>query len=125
MNSKIAEKLKKLRKQKGWSQVEVAERLDISPSAYSRMEAGESCSWASKLEDICQLYEIEADELFKDTKTIINNNQQGGQFNVAETINQLSDKLIEQMESRLKEKDEIIKELRERLEALSSKVEAQ
>ena len=113
-----------MRKQKGWSQVEVAERLDISPSAYSRMETGDSCSWAGKLEDICQLYEIEAEELFKDSKTIINNNQQGG-VGYAETINQLSDKLIEQMEERLKEKDEIIKELRERLKALSSKVEAQ
>jgi len=125
MNSKIAEKLKKLRKQKGWSQFEVAERLDISPSAYSRMETGDSCSWASKLEDICQLYEIEADELFKESTVVINHDQKGGQSTNAIVINQLSDKLIEQMEARLKEKDEIIKELRERLEALSSKVEAQ
>ena len=73
MITKIAEKLKKLRKQKGWSQIEVAERLKISPSAYSRMETGESCSWASKLEDICKLYEIEEEELFKDSTVVINN----------------------------------------------------
>jgi transcriptional regulator with XRE-family HTH domain len=124
MNSKIAEKLKKLRKQKGWSQVEVAERLDISPSAYSRMETGDSCSWAGKLEDICQLYEIEAEELFKESTVVINHEQKGG-GGFIQIVNQLSDKLIEQMEERLKEKDEIIKELRERLKALSSKVEAQ
>ena len=97
--------------------IDVAERLKISPSAYSSMETGESCSWASKLEDICKLYEIEEEELFRDTKTIINNNQQGG-VGYVETINQLSDKLIEQMEARLREKDEIIAELRERLSEL-------
>ena len=103
-----------MRKQKGWSQEEVADHLNISPSAYSRMEAGESCSWANKLEDICQLYDIEIEELFTNTKTIINNNQQGG-IGYAETINQLSDKLYEQMEARLREKDEIIAALREQL----------
>ncbi len=114
MNNKVAEKLRSLRKQKGWSQIEVAELLNISTSAYSRMETGGSCSWASKLEDICKLYDIEAEEFFSAPKTIINNNQQGG-VGYAETINQLSEKLMEQMEARLKEKDEMIAALRERL----------
>jgi hypothetical protein len=47
-------------------------------------------------------------------QVIINQQQQGGNSNNAYIINQLSEKLIEQFEKRLKEKDEIIALLKER-----------
>ena len=120
MNTAIANKLKSLRKQKGWSQEQVADYLCVSQSAYARMESGESNSWANHLEKISEIFEIEIAELFKQEKVVINNNQQGG-VGYAETINQLSEKLIEQFEERIKEKDEIIKELKETISLLKSK----
>jgi transcriptional regulator with XRE-family HTH domain len=107
MNNSIGNKLKELRKQKGLSQEEVSEVLNISQSAYARIEKGESSSWAAHLDKIAEFYGVTPEELIKENRVIINNNQQGG-VGYAETINQLSEKLIEQYELRLKEKDELI-----------------
>lgn len=46
---------------------------------------------------------------------MINHNQQGGNSTNAIIINQLSEKLIQQYEERIKEKDEIIKDLKKRM----------
>lgn len=115
MNTTVGNKLKKIRKQKGWSQEIVADKLHISQSAYARIETGESNSWATHLETICTVFEIQPEELLRQDTVVINHNQQGGNSNNAYIINQLSEKLIEQYEYRLKEKDEIIIELREQL----------
>ena len=111
MNTTVGNKLKKLRKLKGFSQEQVSDYLSISQSAYARMESGESHSWANHIEKICEIYEIEIEDLFKKDKVVINNNQQGG-VGYAETINQLSEKLVEQYEERIKELKEIITELK-------------
>lgn len=111
MNGSIGSKLKQLRKQKGLSQEQVSDYLNVSQSAYARIENGESHSWSVHIDKLCEVFEIKPEELFKDDKVIINNHQQGG-VGYAETINQLSEKLVEQYELRLKEKDEIIKELK-------------
>ena len=112
MNSSIGSKLKQLRKQKGLSQEQVSDYLNVSQSAYARIENGESHSWSTHIDKICEVFEIKPEELFKDENIIVNSNQQGGQFNNAIIINQLSEKLIEQYEIRLKEIDEIIAELK-------------
>ncbi len=44
MNKVIGSKIFELRKLKGWSQVQVAYSLQISQSAYARIERGESNS---------------------------------------------------------------------------------
>ena len=111
MNTKIGSKLKYLRKQKGLSQEQVAEYLSLSQSAYARMENGESHSWANHIDKICEVFEIEIEELFKQDNIVINHNQQGGGGYV-QVVNQLSEKLIEQYEDRIKELKEIITELK-------------
>ena len=113
MNTLVGEKIRKLRKQKGLSQEQVADHLHISQSAYARMESGNSHSWASYIAPISNLFEIQPEELLKQENIIVNQNQQGG--NGAFIINQLSEKLIEQYEQRLKDKDEIIAILKEQL----------
>lgn len=65
MNKIIGDNLKILRKSKNMSQEEVADRLNISQSAYARMERGESSSWASHFNKICQVFEITPEELVK------------------------------------------------------------
>ncbi|MEJ4088633.1 helix-turn-helix transcriptional regulator [Galbibacter orientalis] len=114
MNNIVGNKLRSLRRIKGLTQEQVADYLHISQSAYARMENGESNSWSANIEGICEVFEISPEELLKSEAIIINNNQQGG--NSAYYIHQaLSEKLIEQYEARLKEKDEIIQLLKERI----------
>jgi transcriptional regulator with XRE-family HTH domain len=112
MNVFVGNKLKKLRKNKNFSQEEMADYLNISQSAYARMESGESHSWASHINDICRVFEISPEELVKSESVVINNNQQGGSSNNAIVIDQLSEKLIEQYEERIKELKEVIENLK-------------
>ena len=108
MNATIGKKLRDIRKQKGWSQEQVADSLYLSQSAYARIESGESCSWANNIEQICKVFEITPEELIKDEQGIvINHNQQGGGGYI-QIVNQLSEKLIEQYEERIRELKETI-----------------
>jgi len=68
------------------------------------------------LEKTCKVFEVTPEKLIKNDSIILSNNQQGGNSTNAFVINQLSEKLIEQYELRLKEKDELIKELKNNLE---------
>lgn len=96
-----------MRRHKGWSQEQVSDYLAISQSAYARIEKGESYSWANHLDKICEVFEITPEDLVKQESVIINNNQQGG-GGYLQIVNQLSEKIIEQYELRIKEKDELI-----------------
>lgn len=113
MNTLVGTKLKTLRQNKNYSQEFVADSLHMSQSAYARMENGKSNSWATHINQICELYEIKPEELLKQDTIIVNQNQQGG--NGAFIINQISEKLIEQYELRIKEKDQQIFELKNEL----------
>ncbi|MCF6308568.1 MAG: helix-turn-helix transcriptional regulator [Flavobacteriaceae bacterium] len=126
MNTLVAKKIKKLRNQKKLSQEQVADYLHISQPTYARIENGESNSWANYILPICDLFEIQPEDLLKQESIIVNQNQQGG--NGAFIINQLSEKLIKQYEERiaeykerLKEKDLLNVTLNEKLENLSLK----
>ena len=110
----IEGKLKALRKEKGWSQEQTADFLCISQSAYARMEGGGSNSWATSLTKICEVFEIQPEELIKSEKLIIGNLGTNHGVGYAEVVNQLSDKLIEQYEQRLKQKDELIALLKQK-----------
>jgi transcriptional regulator with XRE-family HTH domain len=48
------------------SQKEVADLLNISQSAYARMERVESTSWAIHFNKICQIFERTPEELIKE-----------------------------------------------------------
>ena len=113
LSKTIGSKLFELRKQKSWSQEQTADYLCISRSAYQRIETGEGFSWANNLEKICEVFEIQPDELLKQDTLVINHNQQGGGGYV-QIVNQLSDKLIEQYEQSIKEKEELIALLKEK-----------
>ena len=111
MNVVIGNKLKQLRKNKGMSQEQAADYLHISQSAYARMENGESHSWANHIKDICKVFEISPEELVKSESIALNNNQQvGGGY--MQIVNQISEKLIEQYEERIRELKQIIEDLK-------------
>lgn len=73
MNQAIGKTLKAHRKNNGLSQETVAEYLNISQSAYSRIENGESNSWTFHFEKLCNFYEIKPATMFKKiTKNSLN-----------------------------------------------------
>ena len=125
MTTAVANKIKNLRKAKGYSQEEVAERLSISQSAYARIERGESHSWAAHLEKLSEIFEVKPEELLSDDSNNFNNQEQKGgmafQFvGTINTINSLSEKLIEQYETRIAELKEEVTSLKEEIKFLKS-----
>jgi transcriptional regulator with XRE-family HTH domain len=65
MNVTVGNKLKELRKAKNMSQEQIADFLNISQSAYARMEQGKSTSWANHFNKICDVFEIKPEDLIK------------------------------------------------------------
>lgn len=62
----LSEKIMNLRKKNGWSQEELAERLDISRQSVSKWESGESVPTLEKLIRISEIFEVSTDYLLKD-----------------------------------------------------------
>ncbi|WP_353167655.1 helix-turn-helix transcriptional regulator [Flavobacterium sp.] len=117
---KIGDKLKTLRTSKGYSPETVSERIGVSKTTYGRYERNETAPDINILENIANLYELEMFELLSDEKIILNQKNKKGDNNGL-VFNNLSEKLIDQYEKRLLEKDERINELREIISELKAK----
>ena len=63
---KLQDKLIELRKEKGWSQEDFAEKLDVSRQAISRWENGTALPDAQNLLRISKLFNVTADYLLND-----------------------------------------------------------
>ncbi|MRX40507.1 helix-turn-helix domain-containing protein [Flavobacterium sp. LC2016-23] len=74
MNRIVGNKLKKLRQANDMSQEAAANGLCMSQSAYARIERGESCSWASYINRICEFFQLTPEELVKDEEETITKN---------------------------------------------------
>ena len=75
MKEAIGKQIKALRKNKGVSQEAVAEYLNISQSAYSRIENGDSHSWACYIEKISAFFGVKPKHLIT-PKTVTKNQKQ-------------------------------------------------
>ena len=60
---KINEKIRFIRELKGWSQEEMAEKLNMSLSGYANIERGETNIQFSRLEQISKILDIKLSEL--------------------------------------------------------------
>ncbi|MBN9293163.1 MAG: helix-turn-helix transcriptional regulator [Flavobacteriia bacterium] len=110
---KLHERVKYIREQKRISQESVAHELGMSQSQYSRRESGEVNFLAEEIGILSKALDTKVSEIYGEQPNIFNNhNQKGGNFGYHITI---PEKLIEQYELRLKEKDELIKLLKDRL----------
>ena len=69
MNIEIANRLQKLRKEFGYSQEELAEKLGISRQAVSKWERAESSPDTDNLIILARLYNMSLDELLYDNET--------------------------------------------------------
>jgi transcriptional regulator with XRE-family HTH domain len=117
MNTKIATRIRSLRVRRGISQEEMSRRLNISQSAYSRIENGESNSWVNVLEKLCEVLEIKPEELFVPDSLVQNNTdsasavQNHTQHDTHIIINHLSDKVIQLYEEKIKYLEDEIERL--------------
>ncbi|MDR2206787.1 MAG: helix-turn-helix domain-containing protein [Flavobacteriaceae bacterium] len=119
---KLGNKLKGLRVEKGLSTIQVADMLDVSESTYRRYEADKSFPDVFILDKIAKIYDKNLIDLLPEGMTIINNNNGEYSNNAGYIVNQyLSEKLTEQYEVRLAEKDKQIEELREMINRLMAK----
>ena len=69
MNIEIANRLQKLRKENGYSQEELADKLGISRQAVSKWERAESSPDTDNLIVLARLYHISLDELLYDNES--------------------------------------------------------
>lgn len=62
----LAEKITKHRKQKGWSQEQLAEQLDISRQSVSKWESGASIPDLDRILRLSEIFKVSTDYLLKD-----------------------------------------------------------
>lgn len=105
MTTTIAERIKNLRKARGLTQEEMAEKLHISQSSYARIENGESHSWAYHIKKISDIFEIKPKTLLAEQ---FKKSEQDDLNQITEKVNQLNDvvnflseRLINQYEKRI------------------------
>ena len=82
----LGERLFELRKSKGLTQDDVAEKLNVTRQTVSKWETNQSTPDFDKIIPLCELYGISADELLKGEKqsTETNNNEDKEPFEMAE-----------------------------------------
>ncbi len=83
-------KLYDLRKQKGFSQEELANRLNVSRQTVSKWEVGDSTPDMEKLVAISDLFEISLDELVLDKAAVSSEET----FSKSEVLSELKEKLL-------------------------------
>lgn len=83
-------KLYDLRKQKGFSQEELANRLNVSRQTVSKWEVGDSTPDLEKLVAISELFEISLDELVLD-KAAVSSEETSSK---SEVLSELKEKLL-------------------------------
>ena len=125
---RVCEKIKRLRMEKGWSQEEVANKLEISANAYGAIERGETDVNLSRLEAISDVFKIDTADLFDKKETNIVNNfgevNQHNWYNVHQSIDYLQIKNeLEKSQLLLAEKDKEIELLKRIIELMEVKNE--
>lgn len=69
-DSKFGERLRSLRKEKGWSQEYLAEQLNVSRQAVYKWESNKGYPDIANLIEISELFDVSIDELIKEDKDL-------------------------------------------------------
>ena len=118
---KVGQKIRGLRVEKGFSTSFMADKLGISEPTYRRYETDKSFPDIVMVDKIAKILEKNFMDLLPTECFVQNNNsQKGGVVVNLGTINHLSEKLIEQYEMRIRDRDEIIKDLKEIIAVLKA-----
>lgn len=111
----IGNNVKQKRIEKGLSQEILAEKLYISQATLSNIESNKSVPDVILLQQIANELDTNINELLDGKTVIVNNTNQQGGVGYAEVVTQLSEKIIELYENQLKEKEDLIIELKQKL----------
>lgn len=120
------ETIRIMREKNRWSQEEMAEKLNMSPSGYSKIERGETKLYLDKLEQIAQIFNIDLTDLLNNDKNIcvlISENSQSSSnyYSGNETLVLENEKLklsLSYKDQIIAEKDEQIASLKEVIQLL-------
>lgn len=114
MNQEIVDKIKKLRISKGYNHLDMAEKLNITRSAYQRLESGETYSWAKYFEEITEILDISPKDFFSDIgKKVFNQTNESGSIGYVETLHQENKEVYKEL---IKSKDDQIELLKKALD---------
>lgn len=117
----IGYKIKNIRELKNFTQEYMAEKLDISQAAYSKMEKGDTKISQDKLNKIAEILEVNPDDITDfDNKKILNsyNSIKGNNSNITYShqdtllIRQLYEDKIALLEKLLQKSEEEVKHLK-------------
>ena len=108
----IIENIKKIRKRRGISQEYIASHLNISQSAYLKIEAGETELTTDRLQQILNVLETDLSELIGKA----DNHNVGGRKHCCREECEMMRRLVILYERRLKEQNTLINFLQQELE---------
>ncbi len=112
----LNDKIRILREMKNWTQEEMAEKMQMSKSGYSKIERGQSKMTTEKLEQIAAIFDVDVTELLSmglngTFNLIKENGNQSNYYGNSESLSYEIDKLklmIAHQEELLKQKEIII-----------------
>lgn len=117
----VSDKIRFMRQLKGWSQEDVAEKLDMSPNGYANIERGETDVRVSRLEQIAEIFGTNLTELIsfgeKNTLCFHGDNNQ----HILQTLNPPPEAIMMELQKHqilLEHKDKEIQFLKEIIELL-------
>lgn len=122
----VNEKIKNYREQNKWSQEDMANQLQMSSSAYAKIERGETRLHLDKLQKIAQVFNIDLFELMTmDGKNIILNINESGESNNTNysNANETLVKDVENLQNLLQQKDILLAEKDQRINELQQQIQ--
>lgn len=114
------DKIRMMRELRQWSQEEMAERMNMSPSGYAKIERGETRLQYDKLVQIAQIFNINLSDLVDDNRGFIFLLNENGN-NTSTNYYGNNDALIievEKLKLQLAHKDELLMQKEKELETL-------
>ena len=132
---KVSDKIRALREYRNWSQEDVAERMNMSKSSYSRLEREESKLDVGKLQKLAAIFQIDISDLIKphDSQGLIcliaeNNGSNANYYGSENQMNEMKFERIKQdlihMQELVSHKDQIIEQQKKQIALLEQLLEA-
>lgn len=127
----IHEKIRLMREMNHWSQEEMAEKMNLSPSGYAKLERGETRLHFDKLEQIAHIFNMDISELVKNDRNIcflINENSHlsSNYYGISDDLLIENEKLklsLDYKDKLLEQKDKEILSLKEIIELLKQQMD--
>lgn len=122
----IGERIRKIREDKNISQEKMALELDMVQSNYGRLEKDDKRLTVPKIQRIAEILKVSISYLFNEQISKVihqHDNENPSAYNVEnlyQTNKEITDKLVEQYDLRILEKDNIINEQRKLIIELKS-----